>query len=86
MDGTSCQIGGSLGIPVEGVPLSAGGDFNIIPNELEDTVYYGATSNIGFGTPGGELHVEWGETRTLKETRFNLFELFDISYFIVMKW
>ena len=86
LEGPSYQIGGSLGVPVYGVPLAVGGDFNIIPDSALDTTYFGATTNIGFGTPGGEFHVEWGETATWNITRFNIFDVAKNIYIKIMEW
>ena len=84
LEGTSYQLGGTLGVPVYGVPLAAGGDFNIIPDSELNKTYYGLTTNFGFGTPGGELHVEWGNTVTL--ISFNIFDEFDKAYSNIMRW
>ena len=86
LNGPGYQIGGSVGIPVYGVPVAAGGDFNIIPDDELGTVYFGTTTNVGLGTPGGEFHVEWGETSTWKETRFNIFDVAKNIYIKVMEW
>lgn len=64
----------------------AGGEFNIIQDMQSNKTYYGTTSNIGFGTPGGELHVEWGETATLSETQFNVFDVAKGIYIKIMEW
>lgn len=86
VDNRISDIGGSLGVPVCGVPLAVGGDFNIIPDSAPDTTYFGATTNIGFGTPGGEFHVEWGETATWNITRFNIFDVAKNIYIKIMEW
>ena len=86
LDGLGYQIGGSVGVPVYGVPLAAGGDFNIIPDSALNTTYLGATTNVGFGTPGGEFHVEWGETATWNATRFNIFDVAENVYIKIMEW
>ena len=86
LEGLGYQIGGSVGVPVYGVPLAAGGDFNIIPDSTLSTTYLGATTNFGFGTPGGEFHVEWGETATWNSTRFNIFDVAEDIYIKIMEW
>ena len=86
LEGTGYQIGGSAGIPVYGIPIAVGGDFVIIPDETENDVYFGNTINAGFGTPGGEGHVEWGETATWGKTRFNVFGLIDDIYKKISEW
>ena len=86
LNGESYQIGGSVGVPVYGVPLAAGGDFNIIPDSEGNKTYYGATANVGFGTPGGEFHVEWAQTSTLQPARFNVFDFAKHTYNMIMGW
>ena len=86
LEGPGYQIGGTVGIPVYGVPLAAGGDFNIIPDSTQNKTYYGITSNVGFGTPGGEFHVEWGETATWRATQFNVFDASKKIYNRIMEW
>ena len=86
LEGSGYQIGGSIGIPVYGVPLAAGGDFNIIPDSTLNTTYLGATANMGFGTPGGEIHVEWGETATWNAIHFNIFDVAENIYIKIMEW
>ena len=44
----------------------------------------GCTRNLGIGVPGGELHVEWGETWTWAE--FNLYDIMSKMYFEIMEW
>ena len=86
LEGSGYQIGGSVGVPVYGVPLAAGGDFNIIPDSALNTTYLGATTNVGFGTHGGEFHVEKGETATWNATRFNIFDVAENIYIKIMEW
>ena len=86
LEDSGYQIGGSIGVPVYEVPLAVGGDFNIIPDSALNTTYYGATSNVGIGTPGGEFHVEWGETATWNATRFNIFDVAEDVYIKIMEW
>lgn len=86
LNGSGYQVGGSAGVPIYGVPIALGGDFNIMPDTELNKVYYGATSNIGFGTPGGEIHVEWGETATWRQTQFNVFDVAKGIYVKIMEW
>ncbi|HHW46456.1 MAG TPA: hypothetical protein GXX17_06040 [Clostridiales bacterium] len=86
LEGSGYQIGGSVGVPVYGVPLAVGGDFNIIPDTKLNKTYFGVTSNIGFGTSGGEFHVEWGETVTWNQTQFNVFDVMQKIYIKIMEW
>lgn len=86
LNGLGYQIGGSVGIPVQGIPLAVGGDFNIIPDDILNTIYLGATTNVGFGTHGGEFHVEWGETATWTATQFNIFDVAENIYIKIMEW
>ena len=80
------QIGGSGQVIISGVPLIVGGDLNIIPDPNQNTTYFGATTNMGFGTPGGEFHVEWGQTKTDESTRFNIFDVARDVYIKIMEW
>lgn len=41
---------------------------------------------MGVGTPGGEFHVEWGETVTWDATRFNIFDVVEDIYIRIMEW
>ena len=87
LEGESYQIGGSLGVPVYGVPIAAGVDFNILPDsELEKTHYYGLTTSLGVGTPGAEFHTTWGQTSTIKGTQFNVFRIAKAIYEKIMEW
>lgn len=86
LEGIAYQIGGSIAAPVYGVPIAAGGDFNIIPDSTLNKTYFGATSNVGFGTPGSEFHVEWGETTTWNQTQFNVFDVMRKIYIKIMDW
>lgn len=79
-------MGGSVAVPVFGVPLAAGADLNIIPDTELNKTYYGATSNVGLGTPGGEIHAEWGETVTWDQTQFNVFDVAKTIYIKIMEW
>ena len=71
---------------VEGVPVTVGGDFNIIPDLDKNKTYYGATLTGGFalGSPGGEFHVEWGKTHTIAQ--FNVYDLAKYLYIKIMEW
>ena len=84
LEGLGYQIGGSVGVPVYGVPVAAGGDFLIIPDT--DTTYFGSTTNLGFGTPGGEFHIAWGATGTGSRTQINLFDLAGWFLTKIMEW
>ena len=83
---TGYQIGGSIGAPLLGVPLTAGGDFNIIPDRHLNTMYFGATTATGFGTPGGELHFMQGETTAFSKKRFNIYDAASSVYTKIMGW
>lgn len=84
LEGSAYEIGGSAGIPIYGIPAFIGGDFIIIPDSDLKKEYYGLATNLGLGTPGGEIHVTWGETVTL--FKFNVFDVFDKIYNKVMEW
>ena len=50
LNGSGYQIGGSVGVPVYGIPLVVGGDFNILPNS-KNTNYYGVTRMLDLVHP-----------------------------------
>lgn len=66
--------------------MVAGGDFNIIPDSDLNTTCFGATTNTGFGTPGGEIHAGWGETGTWDKSQFNIFGAGRNAYTKIMGW
>ena len=80
------QVGGSIAVPIEGVPVAAGGDVMFMPDPALNTGYFGLTGNVGFGTPGKEFHVEWGTTVTLPHTQFNVYEVARSVYIKIMEW
>ena len=86
LNGIGGQVGGSVATLVYGAPVFIGGDLNIIPDPDSTTIYHGITSNVGIGTPGGELHVEWGETYTWEQTEFNVFDVAKAIYVKIMEW
>ena len=86
LNGIGGQVGGSVAALVYGAPVFIGGDLNIIPDPDSTTIYHGITSNVGIGTPGGELHVEWGETYTWEQTEFNVFDVAKAIYVKIMEW
>lgn len=80
------QVGGSIAVPIEGVPVAAGGDVMFIPDPELITGYFGLTGNIGLGTPGKEFHVEWGTTVTVPYTQFNVYDVARSVYIKIMEW
>ena len=86
LNGLSYQIGGSMGGCVYGIPLAVNGDINIIPDNDLNTTYGGITTCGGIGTPGGEFHVEWGETNTLDKMHFNIYDVAEQIYIKIMEW
>ena len=80
------QVGGSIAVPIEGVPVAAGGDVMFMPDPALNTGYFRLTGNVGFGTPGKEFHVEWGTTVTLPYTQFNVYEVARSVYIKIMEW
>ena len=73
-------------MPIEGVPVAAGGDVMFMPDPELNTGYFGLTRNVGFGTPGKEFHVEWGTTVTIPYTQFNVYEVARSVYIKIMEW
>ncbi|MHB8961560.1 MAG: hypothetical protein ACYC5K_00185, partial [Saccharofermentanales bacterium] len=84
LNGESYQFGGSVGIPIEGIPLAAGAELNVIPDPKNNTNYFGITRSVGFGTPGGEVHGEWGYTVT--GFQVNIFDIAQYIYQGIMEW
>ena len=72
------QVGGSIAVPIEVVPVAAGGDVMFMPDPALNTGYFGLTGNVGFGTPGKEFHVEWGTTVTLRTPNLMFMRLRDL--------
>ena len=86
LEGLGYQIGGSYGALIYGVPVSSGGDVNIIPDDELDKVYFGATFDAGLGTPGGEFHVGLSDTVNVEHARFNIFDIANALYIKIMEW
>ena len=89
LKGTGYQIGGSVVVPIKGVPLNLGCDLNIIPDPRNDKTYYGVTLTQGLAypnLPSAEVHVEWGETFTIQKTQFNIFDVGRSVYNKIMEW
>ena len=84
LDGYGIQCGGSAGTVVEGVPIFAGADLNIIPDGSK--VYGGATSSVGIGSPGVDLHVQQGNTWTLGGGYFDLSYYMDKAFYQMIGW
>ena len=72
LNGPSYQVGGSVGVLIEGFPAYFGGDFMLTPDPDRNTGYPGQTVNGGVGTPGGEGHLECSRTGTLFGGSFNV--------------
>ena len=83
LEGPGYQVGGTMNIA--GTPIVVGGEANIIPDEELGKVYGGVTGIMGFGA-SNEVHVEWGETRTLKGSEFNIFDAAHGIYIKIMEW
>ena len=88
LEDSFAQVGGSLLVSVKGIPIVIGKDIMFMPDSELNTGYFGSTTNIGlgFGLPGGEFHVEWGETATWKSTQFNIFDVAKVAYDKTMEW
>ena len=67
-------------------PIIVGGDFNIIPDAEESKNYCGATTSVGIGTPGADLHIGGGYTGTVSWTKHNIFEVWTSVYDSIMEW
>ena len=87
LNGEGYQLGGSAIVPA-GVPVAVGGDLNIIPDKENNKTYYGITltKGVALGSPGGEVHAEWGTTTTLPKTTFNIFDVARSVYIKIMEW
>ena len=80
------SLGGSVVIPVDGVPLMAGGDILFIPDE--HTTYFGVSTNFGLSTPveetSLEMHAEISKTVTV--VQINIFSTIHDAYDKIMEW
>ena len=72
LEGDSYQIGGTLGIPVEGVPLAVGADLCFMKDPETEKEYYGFSISEGLGS--SEVHAGGSYTKTIKGTKFNIFD------------
>lgn len=84
LKGTAYQIGGSVGVPVNGFPASVGADLVMMTNGNGDLTYFGITRALGAGTPGGEGHIEYGMTEN-KSEEYNIYELMDHIFIKLME-
>ncbi|MBQ6262606.1 MAG: carbohydrate binding domain-containing protein [Clostridia bacterium] len=84
LQGDGFQLGVSAGAYVEGVPVSAGADINLIPDPNEGKLYKGGTLSGGFGSPGFEAHGEKSNTHTIFKT--NIFNTARSIYHLIMEW
>ena len=82
LEGPYYQVGGSAATPTL---IAGGGDFMILPDLELNTEYYGITLNCGVGSPGAEIHIEWGETFTLDFFNFNIFDEIEKAYIKIME-
>lgn len=86
LNGEYYQVGGSIATLIGSVPVAVGGDVMLVPYQKTNTEYFGLTGNVGLGTPGKELHVEWGTTVTLPNTQFNVYEVIKSVCLKIMEW
>ena len=86
LNGMAYNLGGSVGVPVNGVPIVIGGDLNALIDDDENDVYYGITTTTGLGTPGEDFHITWGKTKTVPGTRFNIFDITESIFEKIMEW
>ncbi len=78
LNGLGYSVGGSAIVPLPApIGLDAGADLNIIPDNIDKTMYLGYTKYAGVATPtpGGEAHIGWGNTTTF--TSFNVYDAID---------
>lgn len=80
------QVGGSVATLIEGVPLATGGDVLFMPDTELNSGYFGLTGNVGFGSPGKEIHVEWGSTATQTGSQYNIYDVARFAYIKIMEW
>ena len=84
LNGLGYQMGGSMAVLLFGVPVAAGFDLNFIPDI--DTAYIGVTNTAGLGTPGGEVHAEWGKTATWNFSKINIFDVLEMVFIKIREW
>mgnify|MGYP004468819933 CR=1 FL=1 len=86
LNGMGYQFGGSFGFSAGGVPVVVGGDYNVFASDDLKKAYKGGTLGGGFGSPGGEVHVGFGDTITIDSTSFNIYDIFNDAYIKIMEW
>lgn len=80
------QMGFAFGAPVGGVPIAAGIDVSYMAAPDLNKNYYGISRCIGIGSPGVEMHITWGQTRTIQSLSFNVFNEMENIYVKIMEW
>ena len=92
LSGWGTQIGGTVTVPVEGIPVMLGADVNFIPNgdvqEGEPAVFHGATfvSGLSLSATGysAEGHTASGHTFNL--FTWNVFDVLDDMFDVIEEW
>lgn len=89
LNGPGYQFGGSANIPIPSAPvsISAGREFNVIPDVDKNTTYYGLTTFSGIAppVPSFEGRAEWGETSS-ETFSFTVFGVMENVYVRIMEW
>lgn len=64
-----------------------GVELNVIPDNDQNTHYYGITSFVSVAPPtaSAEVHAEWGETRSAS-FQFNVYDVMKNIYINIMEW
>ena len=86
LEGDYSQMGASIATLVGEVPVYVGKDIMGIRDKNRNANRFGFTDNIGFGTPGKEIHAEWGRTYTIPYTQVNVFKAARLIYKRIMEW
>ena len=80
LEGLGYQYGGSVNyISPSGLGAALGGELNVIPDQINNSKYYGLTGAVGIeDIPGMEGHVEVGNTTTF--AGFNIYDAMSDVY------
>jgi len=92
LSGWGTQIGGTVTVPVEGIPVMLGADVNFIPNgdvqEGEPAVFHGATfvSGLSLSATGYSAEGHTASGRTFNLFTWNVFDVLDDMFDVIEEW
>ena|GEM_PF-981957 len=89
LEGNGWTCGGSAVVPVPSCPVvgvGAGADVVMIPEGEDEWKYTGGMGSVLVGSPGIEVHGEYGRTITVNSLSTNIFNDYNKVYERVMSW